>query len=165
MNAIPEASSAPFDAARYRQDFPILARTVHSKPLTYLDSANTSQKPQVVIDTVDRFYRESNANVARAVHTLGELATAAFEGARDKLARFINANSREEVILTSGTTQAINTVAYSYALPILKPGDEILVTTMEHHANIVPWQLVCARAGAKMSRPGQSPGSSRRPAR
>jgi len=150
MNAIAQVPSAPFDAARYRADFPILARSVHGKPLIYLDSANTSQKPQVVIDTVDRFYRESNANVARAVHTLGELATAAFESTRDKLARFVNANSREEVILTSGTTQAINTVAYSYALPRLQPGDEILVTTMEHHANIVPWQLVCARTGAKL---------------
>jgi len=150
MNAIPQVPSAPFDVARYRQDFPILARSVHGKPLTYLDSANTAQKPQVVIDAVDRFYRETNANVARAVHTLGELATAAYEGTRDKLARFVNANTREEVILTSGTTQAINTVAYSYALPRLKPGDEILVTTMEHHANIVPWQLVCARTGAKL---------------
>lgn len=134
----------------YRKDFPILAREVHGKPLVYLDSANTSQKPQVVIDAVDRFYRETNANVARAVHALGEAATAAYEGARDKLARFINAPSRDEVVLTSGTTQAINTVAYSYALPRLTEGDEILVTTMEHHANIVPWQIVAARTGAKV---------------
>ena len=139
-----------FDSNPYRKDFPILAREVHGKPLVYLDNANTSQKPQAVIDAVDRFYRETNANVARAVHSLGEAATSAYEGARDKLARFVNAPTREEVIFTSGTTQAINTVAYSYALPRLQPGDEILVTTMEHHANIVPWQLVAARTGAKV---------------
>jgi len=150
MNALPQSVATPFDPMRYRADFPLLARQVHGKPLIYFDSANTAQKPQSVIDTVDRFYREINANVARAVHTLGEQATAAFEGARDKLARFVNAPSREEVILTSGTTQAINTIAYSYALPRLKPGDEILVTQMEHHANIVPWQLVCERTGAKL---------------
>ena len=103
-----------------------------------------------MIDAVDRFYREHNANVARAVHTLGEEATSAYEATRDKLARFINARSRDEIVFTSGTTQAINLVAYSYALPRLKPGDEILVTTMEHHANIVPWQLVCERTGAKL---------------
>ncbi len=136
------------DSNPYRKDFPILSRQVHGKPLVYLDNANTSQKPQVVIEAVDRFYRESNANVARAVHALGEAATTAYEGARDKLARFINAPSRDEVIFTSGTTQAINTVAYSYALPRLQQGDQVLVTTMEHHANIVPWQLVAARTGA-----------------
>lgn len=134
----------------YRKDFPILARQVHGKPLVYFDNANTAQKPQVVIDAVDRYYRETNANVSRAVHALGEESTAAYESTRDKLARFINAPTRDEVIFTSGTTQAINTVAYGYALPLLKPGDEILVTTMEHHANIVPWQLVAARTGAKV---------------
>ncbi len=139
-----------FDVARIRADFPILSRRVHGKPLVYLDSANTSQKPQAVIDAVDRFYRETNANVARAVHALGEAATSAYESARDKLARFVNATTRDEVVFTSGTTQAINTVAYSYVLPRLSPGDEILVTRMEHHANIVPWQLVAARTGAKV---------------
>jgi cysteine desulfurase/selenocysteine lyase len=141
---------AAFDVAGIRAGFPILSRQVHGKPLVYFDNANTSQKPQVVIEAVDRFYREKNGNVARAVHTLGEEATAAYEGARDKLARFVNANTRDEIVFTSGTTQAINTVAYSYALPRLQPGDEILVTTMEHHANIVPWQIVAARAGAKV---------------
>jgi len=151
MNAMQNPTHAePFDVARCRADFPLLARSVHGKPLVYLDSANTSQKPQAVIDAVDDFYRRHNANVARAVHALGEEATRAYEGARDKLTRFINAPSRDEVIFTSGTTQAINTVAYSFALPRLQPGDEILVTTMEHHANIVPWQLVCERAGAKL---------------
>ena len=112
-----------FDVQRIREDFPLLARTVHDKPLVYFDNANTSQKPLQVIEAVDRHYREHNANVARAVHQLGEEATAAYEGARDRLARFINAPSRDEVILTSGTTQSINLVAYSYALPRLKAGD------------------------------------------
>lgn len=151
MNAPAHSAAAPLDVERIRSDFPLLARTVRDgKPLVYFDNANTSQKPAAVIETVDRFYRESNANVARAVHQLGEEATAAYEGARDKIARFLNASSRDEIVLTSGTTQAINLVAYSYAMPRLKPGDEILVTTMEHHANIVPWQLVCERTGATL---------------
>jgi cysteine desulfurase/selenocysteine lyase len=152
MNAVPSVKPKPtqFDPLRYRADFPLLARRVHDKPLIYFDNANTAQKPQSVIDAVDRYYREFNANVSRAVHTLGEEATNAYEATRDKLARFINAQSRDEIVLTSGTTQAINTVAYSFAMPRLKAGDEILVTTMEHHANIVPWQLVCERTGARL---------------
>jgi len=150
MNAQAEFPIAPFDVERIRKDFPLLARTVHDKPLIYFDNANTSQKPAAVIEAVDHFYRETNANVARAVHQLGEEATAAYEGTRNKLARFIGAGSPNEIVLTSGTTQAINLVAYSYAMPRLKAGDEILVTTMEHHANIVPWQLVCAHTGAKL---------------
>jgi cysteine desulfurase/selenocysteine lyase len=147
MNA---ALSTPtvFDVQRLRADFPLLGRSVHDRPLVYLDNANTSQKPVSVIEAMNTHYREHNANVARAVHQLGEEATAAYEGARDKLARFINAPSRNELILTSGTTQAINLVAYSYALPRLKEGDAILTTMMEHHANIVPWQLVAGRSGA-----------------
>jgi len=137
-----------FDVQRIREDFPLLSRTVHGKPLVYFDNANTSQKPLSVIEAMNSHYREHNANVSRAVHQLGEEATAAYEGARDKLSRFINASSRNELILTSGTTQSINLVAYSYALPRLKPGDTILSTVMEHHANIVPWQLVAARSGA-----------------
>jgi cysteine desulfurase/selenocysteine lyase len=150
VNANPNPAPAAFDPLRHRADFPLLARTVHGKPLVYFDNANTAQKPRAVIEAVDTFYREHNANVARAVHTLGEEATGAYEAVRDKLARFVNAPSRDEIVFTSGTTQAINTVAYSYALPRLKPGDEILVTTMEHHANIVPWQLVCERTGATL---------------
>ena len=142
------SSPKAFDVQRIREDFPLLARTVHGKPLVYFDNANTSQKPASVIEAMNRHYREHNANVSRAVHQLGEEATAAYEGARDKLARFINATSRNELILTSGTTQAINLVAYSYALPRLQPGDSILTTVMEHHANIVPWQLVAQRSGA-----------------
>ena len=148
MNA--DSVHLAFDPLHYRADFPLLARKVHGKPLIYLDNANTAQKPRVVIDAVDAFYREHNANVSRAVHTLGEEATSAYEAVRDKLARFVNAPSRDEVVFTSGTTQAINTVAYSFALPRLQSGDEILVTTMEHHANIVPWQLVCERTGATL---------------
>ncbi|MBS0438414.1 MAG: aminotransferase class V-fold PLP-dependent enzyme, partial [Proteobacteria bacterium] len=148
MNAKPETPL--FDPLRYRADFPLLARRINGKPLIYFDNANTAQKPRQVIEAVDTFYREHNANVSRAVHTLGAEATSAYEGARDKLARFVNAPSRDEIVLTSGTTMATNLVAYSFALPRLKPGDEILVTTMEHHANIVPWQLVCERTGATL---------------
>ncbi|EIL87358.1 cysteine desulfurase-like protein, SufS subfamily [Rhodanobacter fulvus Jip2] len=147
MNAQPTPPTV-FDVQRVRADFPLLTRSVHGKPLVYFDNANTSQKPASVIEAMDEHYRRHNANVARAVHQLGEESTAAYEGARDKLARFINAPSRDELILTSGTTQSINLVAYSYALPGLKSGDTILTTVMEHHANIVPWQLVAARSGA-----------------
>ena len=143
----PQPTPTVFDIQRIRADFPLLARTVHGKPLVYFDNANTSQKPASVIEAMNAHYREHNANVSRAVHQLGEEATAAYEGARDKLAKFINA-PRSELVLTSGTTQSINLVAYSYALPRLQVGDAILTTTMEHHANIVPWQLVAARSGA-----------------
>ena len=150
MNARPNDASAPLDVARVRADFPLLSREVSGKPLVYFDNANTSQKPRAVIEAVDDFYRRHNANVARAVHTLGEEATSAYEATRDKLARFINAPSRDEIVFTSGTTQAINLVAYSYLLPRLEPGDEIVITTMEHHADIVPWQILGDRAGAKL---------------
>ena len=135
------------DWARMREDFPLLARQVNGKPLIYLDSANTGQKPASVIQTVDDFYRQHNANVSRAVHTLGTEATDAYEGARKRLARFLNVRP-DELVLCSGTTFAINLVAYSWALPRLKAGDTILVSRMEHHANIVPWQLVAQRTGA-----------------
>jgi cysteine desulfurase/selenocysteine lyase len=138
------------DWARVREDFPILKRKVHGKPLVYLDSANTSQKPNQVIEAVDAFYREHNANVSRAVHQLSEEATALYEGARTGMAGFLGANHRDEIVLTSGTTMATNLVAYSYLLPRLKPGDAILVTAMEHHADIVPWQLVCKLTGAHL---------------
>ncbi|NII71525.1 cysteine desulfurase/selenocysteine lyase [Dyella sp. SG562] len=147
MNAQAQLPTA-FDVQRIRADFPLLARSVHGKPLVYFDNANTSQKPHSVIEAVDQHYRLHNANVSRAVHLLGEEATAAYEGARDKLAAFLNAGSRNEIVLTSGTTQAINLVAYSYALPQLQPGDAIVTTVMDHHANIVPWQIVAARSGA-----------------
>src|SRR5687767_45744 len=132
-----------------RADFPLLTRQVQGKPLIYLDSANTGQKPASVIEAVDDFYRRHNANVSRAVHTLGTEATDAYEGARSKLARFLNVRA-DELVLCSGTTFAINLVAYSWALPRLKAGDTILVSRMEHHANIVPWQLVAERTGASI---------------
>jgi len=149
VNAMPNTVES-FDVESVRADFPLLMREVHDKALVYFDNANTSQKPASVIEAVDHFYRQTNANVARAVHQLGEEATAAYESARDRLARLLNASSRDEIVLTSGTTQAINLVAYSYAMPRLKAGDEILITMMEHHANIVPWQLVCERTGATL---------------
>ncbi|QOW25283.1 cysteine desulfurase [Lysobacter sp. H23M47] len=141
------AGSGAVDWARIRADFPLLTRQVHGKPLVYLDSANTGQKPAAVIEAVDDFYRHHNANVSRAVHALGSEATEAYEGARRKLARFLNVRS-DELVLCSGTTFAINLVAYSWALPRLQPGDAIVLTRMEHHANIVPWQLVAERTGA-----------------
>ncbi|MEL1263687.1 cysteine desulfurase [Pseudoxanthomonas putridarboris] len=140
---------AGIDWARIRADFPLLTRQVNGKPLIYLDSANTGQKPASVIQSVDDFYRRHNANVSRAVHTLGTEATEAYEGARRKLARFLNVRA-DELVLCSGTTFAINLVAYSWALPKLKAGDVILVSRMEHHANIVPWQLVAQRTGASI---------------
>jgi cysteine desulfurase/selenocysteine lyase len=146
MNA-PLATTPAIDWERIRADFPLLARQVHGKPLVYFDSANTGQKPASVIAKVDDFYRHHNANVSRAVHTLGSEATDAYEAARGKLARHLNVRD-DELVLTSGTTFAINLVAYSWALPRLKPGDAILLTRMEHHANIVPWQLVAERMGA-----------------
>ncbi len=135
------------DWVALRADFPVLARQVNGKPLVYLDSANTSQKPRTVIEATDTFYRQYNANISRAVHTLGMEATEAYEGARSKLAAFVNVRP-EQLVLTSGTTQAINLVAYSHALPTLRAGDVIVLTRMEHHANIVPWQLVAERCGA-----------------
>ena len=139
-------ATAP-DWERVRADFPLLMREVNGKPLVYFDNANTAQKPLSVIGAVDEFYRRYNANVSRAVHALGTEATDAYEGARTKLARFLNVRS-DELVLCSGTTFAINLVAYSWALPRLKAGDVILVSRMEHHANIVPWQLVAERTGA-----------------
>jgi len=135
------------DWARVRADFPLLAREVNGKPLIYLDSANTGQKPTAVIAATDDFYRRHNANVSRAVHALGTEATAAYEGARRKLAAFLNVRD-DALVLCSGTTFALNLAAYSWALPRLRPGDAILLTRMEHHANIVPWQLVAQRSGA-----------------
>jgi cysteine desulfurase/selenocysteine lyase len=146
MNASPATA---IDWARVRADFPLLTREVHGKPLVYLDSANTGQKPASVIEAVDDFYRRHNANVSRAVHTLGTEATDAYEGARRKLAAFFNVRA-DELVLCSGTTFALNLVAYSWALPRLQAGDSIVLTRMEHHANIVPWQLVSERTGAKI---------------
>lgn len=138
------------DWNRLRADFPVLRRQVHGKPLVYLDNANTAQRPEPVLAAMDRYHREYNANVSRAVHTLGTEATAAYEAARDSLAAFINAPSRDGVVMTRGTTEGINLVAHSWGGANLRPGDAVLVTGMEHHANIVPWQMACERAGATL---------------
>jgi cysteine desulfurase/selenocysteine lyase len=143
------SSTEALDWNRIRMDFPLLTRAVNDKPLIYFDNANTAQKPVQVIAAVDSFYRNKNANVSRAVHALGTEATDAYEGARKTLARFMGVRG-DELILCSGTTFAINLVAYSWALPNLKAGDVILVSRMEHHANIVPWQLIAQRTGARL---------------
>jgi cysteine desulfurase/selenocysteine lyase len=140
----------PFDVTAVRKDFPILARTVHGKPLAYLDSGASAQRPARVIDAVDDYERRHHANIHRGVHTLSQEATGLYESARDRLVRFINARSRHEVLFVRGTTEAINLVAQSYARPSLKPGDEVLITHLEHHANIVPWQMVCEQTGATL---------------
>jgi len=139
-----------FDIEAIRKDFPILARKVHGKPLVYLDNGATSQKPQVVIDALSRYYAEENSNIHRGVHYLSERATAAYEGAREKLRRFINAPKDQEIIFVRGTTEAINLVAQSYGRAFLKAGDEIIVSAMEHHSNIVPWQMLCEQIGAHL---------------
>jgi cysteine desulfurase/selenocysteine lyase len=137
-----------FDLEQLRKDFPILGRQARGKPLVYLDSANTSQKPQAVIDATSRYYASYNANIHRAVHALSEEATLAYEEARAKLADFIGAPEARELVFVRGTTEAINLVAQSFVRPRLGAGDEVLITHLEHHSNIVPWQLVCEQTGA-----------------
>jgi len=136
------------DVMRLRAEFPVLEREVHGKPLVYLDNAATAQRPLKVIEAMDDFYRRYNANVHRGVHQLSVEASEAFEGARESVRRLLNAESIREVIFTRGTTEAINLVAQAYLRPRLEPGDEILITHMEHHSNIVPWQLLCEQTGA-----------------
>ena len=137
-------------AADWRQDFPILAQSVNGRPLVYLDSAASAQQPSAVIDAVANYQRENHANVHRGVHTLSHRATDAYEGARDKIREFINATSRSEIVLTSGTTESINLVSQSFCRPRIGANDKILITHLEHHANIVPWQLVCEQTGAEL---------------
>ncbi|RIV28780.1 cysteine desulfurase [Alicyclobacillaceae bacterium I2511] len=133
-----------------RKDFPILQQTINGHPLVYLDSAATSQKPIQVLEVLERYYREDNANVHRGVHTLGSRATEAYELAREKVARFIHAPSPEQVIFTRGTTESLNMIAYGYARPRFKPGDEIVLTPSEHHSNLIPWQQVAKVTGATL---------------
>src|SRR5712691_4895840 len=140
----------PLDIERLRADFPILRQRVRGKPLVYLDNAATSQKPHVVIDAVTRFYSSENANIHRGVHFLSERATLAYDAVREKVARFLNARSAREVVFTRGTTESINLVAQSFGRTLLRPGDEVLITGMEHHSNIVPWQLLCEQTGARL---------------
>jgi cysteine desulfurase/selenocysteine lyase len=135
-------------AAKVRSDFPLLNQTVNGKPLVYLDNAATSQKPLAVLDALRHYYERDNANVHRGVHTLSARATDAYEAARDKVAAFVNAASRQEIVYTRNATEAINLVAYSWGLNHLQAGDEIILTVMEHHSNLVPWQIVAQRTGA-----------------
>jgi cysteine desulfurase/selenocysteine lyase len=139
-----------FDPERVRDDFPILKQKIGGRPLVYLDNAATTQKPRAVIEAVRRYYATSNANVHRGVHTLSERATRGYEGARARVARFLNAREEREIVFVRGATEAINLVAQSFLRPLVRKGDEVLLTAMEHHANIVPWQMVCARAGARL---------------
>ena len=144
------AAAGKLDPVALRRDFPALAQLVHGKPLVYLDNAATSQKPRQVLDAMAHFYEADNSNVHRGVHLLSERATRSYEAARDKVQAFIHAKAREEVVFTRGTTEAINLVAHSFLRPRLKPGDEVIVSAMEHHSNIVPWQLACEATGAKL---------------
>ena len=139
-----------FDVQKIREDFPILSREVNGKPLVYLDSGATAQKPRVVIDKIDELHRSCNANIHRGLHRLSEETTEAYEEAREEVCRFIGAASTREIVFTAGATASINTVAYSFAERYLHQGDNVIVTEMEHHSNIVPWQLVCERKGATL---------------
>jgi cysteine desulfurase/selenocysteine lyase len=146
-----KAAAPPvFDVRRIREDFPILAQEVNGHPLVYLDNAASTQKPQAVIDTLVRYYTECNANIHRGVHTLSERATFEFEAARIKVQQFINAAAAREIIFTRGTTEAINLVAQTVGRQRLGAGDEVLITHMEHHSNIVPWQIICEEKGATL---------------
>ncbi|MEE8313832.1 MAG: cysteine desulfurase [Myxococcota bacterium] len=145
-----KAIERTFDVEEVRKDFPILDRIVHGKPLVYLDNAASSQKPRAVIDAITDYYSRYHSNIHRGVHTLSEEATAAYEGARAKVRDFLKAASEREVIFVRGTTEAINLVAQAYARPNLRPGDEVLISEMEHHSNIVPWQVVCEQTGAQL---------------
>lgn len=139
-----------YDIDKIRDEFPILHTQVHGRPLVYLDNGATTQKPLCVLEAIDRAYRTANANVHRGVHYLSQLATERHEEARRRVARFINASSEREVIFTRGTTEAINLVATSFGAAFVREGDEIVISTMEHHANIVPWQMLCQRTGARL---------------
>lgn len=144
-------------ALQVRADFPILDQEVNGKPLVYLDNAATSQKPKAVLDAIRHYYERDNANVHRGIHTLSARATAAYEAARDKVAAFVNAVSRDEIVFTRNATEAINLVAYAWGMNSLQAGDEIILTVMEHHSNLVPWQMVAQRTGAVLKHVRLSP--------
>lgn len=147
----------PSGILRVRDDFPILHQKVNDRPLIYFDSAASSQKPQMVLDTLQHYYQRDNANVHRGAHTLSGRATDAYEGAREKVAQLINAASRDEIIYTGNASEAINLVAYSWGLANLQPGDEIMLSVMEHNSNIVPWQLIAEKTGAVIKCVGLTP--------
>ena len=145
---MPADGARPLDVPAIRRDFPALNQLVHGKPLAWLDNAATTQKPQSVIDALSRFYAHDNSNIHRGAHTLAARATDAFEQARQKVQTFLGASSAKEIIFVRGTTEGINLVAQTYGRKFLQPGDEIVLSTLEHHANIVPWQLVAKEKGA-----------------
>jgi cysteine desulfurase/selenocysteine lyase len=146
----PAEAAVPFDVWVVRKDFPILEQQVHGKPLVYLDNANTTQKPRAVLDALESYYRTDNANIHRSTHLLSERATAGYEGARVKVQRFLHAAKQEEIIFTRNATEGINLVAQSYGRGHVGAGDEIILSAMEHHANIVPWQILCQEKGARL---------------
>lgn len=150
FNGHKRSTSTAFDVEKIRRDFPILARDVRGKKLVYLDNAATSQKPRVVIDAITRYYEQENANIHRGVHFLSELATSKHDHARQAVRSFINAANAKEIIFVRGTTEAINLVAQTYGRVNVSSGDEVLITAMEHHSNIVPWQMLCDEKGAKL---------------
>lgn len=141
---------SPLDVERIREDFPILRQPVHGKPLVYLDNAATSQKPQAVLDSIIGYYTRENSNVHRGIHFLSERATLAYEGSRAKVRAFVNASEDREIVFVRGTTEGINLVARTYGKKFLKSGDEIIISAMEHHSNIVPWQMLCEEVGARL---------------
>src|SRR5215468_8814431 len=148
--APPKPTEKPTDWATLRRDFLVLEQAVHGQPLIYFDNAATTQKPRSVLDTLRRYYERDNANVHRGIHELSNRATTAFEAARGRTAKFINARSADEIVFTRGTTEGINLVATAWGSKNIKAGDKILLTEMEHHSNIVPWQLLAERTGAKL---------------
>ena len=150
MSSISSQVSATFDVERIRQDFPVLRQTIHGKPLVYLDSAATAQKPSAVVDAIRRFHEVDCANIHRGVHELSQRSTAAYEETRSKTRKFLNSKSKNELIFVRGTTEAINLVSSSWGRKNVKEGDEIVVSAMEHHSNIVPWQMLCEETGAKL---------------
>ena len=147
---IPPAPTSTLDMEKFRKDFPILAQQMRNQPLVFLDSGASSQKPDVVLQALDKYYKETNANVHRGVYQLSQEATDAYEEGRRIVRKFINAPSPEEVIFVRGTTEGINLVAHSYGRKYLEAGDEILISAMEHHSNIVPWQLIAEQTGARL---------------
>jgi cysteine desulfurase/selenocysteine lyase len=147
MNSI---ITSTLDTEKIRGRFPILHQQVNGKQLVYLDNAATSQKPDTVLEAISHYYKKDNSNIHRGVHTLAERATIAFEDTRKLVAKFINAPETEEVIFTRGTTESINLVASSFGRKFLNEGDEVIISTMEHHSNIVPWQMICAERGAQL---------------
>jgi cysteine desulfurase/selenocysteine lyase len=148
--SVPDVRAAALDDGSIRRDFPILRQSVHNRPLVYLDNAATTQKPQVVIDRVTQYYTDENANVHRGVHWLSDRATNAFEEARALVGRFLNASESREIVFVRGTTEAINLVAATFGRSRVGPGDEVVISAMEHHSNIVPWQILCEQQGARL---------------